>query len=174
MKADDLATGSVTDRSVRQNAVGRGELDTNSVYSRHLGTGVVRRRELGIASVTSTAIRNRSVGSFDLGVQSRIDFPMSRSILGGLEGLRLVGERIALSPSEEAPAAVEFLSQGAVGGSLHLDGSLEPGSGFLRLTETAQTPNTFSSSVSLFVREEAGVTQLLALLPTGAVVQLAP
>ena len=148
VKADDLATASVGERAVRHGAIGRPELRTNSVFSRHLGTGVVHRRELGIASVTSTAIRNRTVGSFDLGVQSRIDFPLRRAI-DGVDGLRLIGGRVLMSPAEGTSAPFEFLSEGESGGSVHLDGSLAPGSGYLRFTETSETPDTYSDSVSL-------------------------
>ena len=173
VKPDDLATGSVGERAVRHGAIGRPELRTNSVFSRHLGTGVVHRRELGIASVTSTAIRNRSVGSFDLGVQSQIDFPTSR-IVGGLDGLRIVGDDVRISPAEDGFAPVEFTSVGGRGGSLHLDGSLAPSSGFLRFTETSQLPSPRSNSVSLFALDNGGTTELVALLPTGTTVQLAP
>ena len=173
VRADDLATGSVTDRAVRQNAVGRGELQADSVYSRHLGTGVVHRRELGIASVTSTAIRNRSVGSFDLGVQSRIDFPFGRAI-DGLNGLGFIGGRILMSPIEGAPPPLEFRRVGEAGGSLRLDGSLAPGSGYLRFTETGARPQLAANSVSLYTRDVGGTSALMALLPSGEEVQLAP
>lgn len=166
--ADDLAANSVKTRAIAQRTIKPGDIERESISAPQIRDGGIKRLDLHDQSVDSDSIVDGTIRSTDLGDLESIGLGGGREIRGDTAGIRLTAEGVTWTPNTAASAPVSFVASGS-GGGLILDGTLGPGSGFIRLKETQGTPIPFANAVSLYAVRDGGQLRLAALLPDGSV-----
>ncbi len=181
LTAADIGQGAVDTSEIAGGAVGSGEIANNSIASADIAQDAVNDAEIANGAVRSAKIENNTITAEDIvddgtaGVGLRADFATGSLPTAGDSKafFTVTGDFVGISEAPAGGGGTSVLSINTDVPSASLFSDLNIDDSFIELDEITQPSSPGATAARIYVRDNAGTSELAVRWPNGTVDVLA-